>query len=106
MCDDKLPYRCAGVVVCFLAGMVSMLPTVNPDLFKIDEGNVQVAQKLLEYAHPELVTANVTHISKLPNGSYTIESSQGSTVQVRRTCSDQHTFSHAMICCSMLRQLL
>ena len=74
------------MVVWSLAGMVSMLPTVNPDLFKIDEGNVQVAQKLLEYAQPELSTANVTQISKLPNGSYTIESSQGSAAQVRPSC--------------------
>ena len=65
-----------------LAGLVSMLPTVNPDLFKIDGGNVQVVHKLLESAQPELRVANVTHVTRLPNGTFTIQSSQHSMVQV------------------------
>ncbi|DBB04108.1 hypothetical protein WJX77_009419 [Trebouxia sp. C0004] len=55
------------------AGMVSMLPTVNPDLFKIDGGNVQVPQMLLDHAHPDLHKSNVTKIVKSSDGTFQIK---------------------------------
>ncbi|KAL0040815.1 hypothetical protein WJX79_006365 [Trebouxia sp. C0005] len=55
------------------AGMVSMLPTVNPDLFKIDGGNVQVPQMLLDHAYPDLHKTNVTKIVKSSDGTFQIE---------------------------------
>ena len=65
-----------------LVGMVSMLPTVVNDLFQIEGGNVQVPKKLLDHAGAHITTANVTQISRLPNGSYTITSRQHASTQV------------------------
>lgn len=65
-----------------LVGMVSMLPTVVNDLFQIEGGNVQVPRKLLDYAHAHMTIANVSHITRLPNGSYTITSRQHAATQV------------------------
>ncbi|KAL3154565.1 hypothetical protein ABBQ32_014022 [Trebouxia sp. C0010 RCD-2024] len=65
------------------AGMVSMLPTVVNKLFQIEGGNVQLPKKILEYAHPHMTTANVTHISRLPDGSYTITSQHRDSTQTR-----------------------
>ena len=76
-----------GMLLLFLlsrasadAGMVSMLPTVNPDLFKIDGGNVQVPQLLLEHAHPDLHKTNVTKIVKSSDGTFQIETQDSSHV--------------------------
>ena len=68
----------SSVVTSLLVGMVSMLPTVDNDLFQIEGGNVQVPKKLLDYSHAHMTTANVSHVTRLPNGSYTI-TSHGST---------------------------
>ena len=55
------------------SGMVSMLPTVVNDLFQIEGGNMQVPQKLLEYADVLLHRAStVTHITDL-DGHYQIQ---------------------------------
>lgn len=64
------------------AGMVSMLPTVVNDLFKIEGGNVQVPEKLLDHAHANLHHANVTIIQRLPDGTYQIEATEGSETKV------------------------
>ena len=60
-----------------------MLPTVDNDLFQIEGGNVQVPQKLLDYAHAHMTAANVSHVTRLPDGSYTITSRQHGSTQVR-----------------------
>ena len=75
-----------GEMTCSGTGMVSMLPTVNPDLFKVEGGNVQVPQKLLEHAHPDLHRANVTRILKLPDGTFQIEAMQHMTSHVSFMC--------------------
>lgn len=75
-----------GEMTCAGTGMVSMLPTVNPDLFKVEGGNVQVPQKLLERAHPDLHRANVTRILKLPDGTFQIEAMQHMTSHVSPCC--------------------
>lgn len=59
-----------------------MLPTVVPKLFQVEGGNVQVPKKLLEWAQPHLTIANVTHIYRLSNGSYTITSQHHASNQV------------------------
>lgn len=59
-----------------------MLPTVVNDLFQIEGGNVQVPKKLLEYAGAHMTTANVTQITRLRNGSYSITSRQHASTQV------------------------
>lgn len=74
------------------AGMVSMLPTVNPDLFKVDGGNVQVPQMLLEHAHPDLHKTNVTKIVKSSDGTFQIETQDSSHVG-SECCISQHTGS-------------
>lgn len=95
----------SSIVPSLLAGMVSMLPTVDNDLFQIEGGNVQVPKKLLDYAHAHMTTANVSHVTRLPNGSYTITSRQHGSTQVRPTysklcsqalspCPQLHGFSH------------
>ena len=67
-------------------GMVSMLPTVVNDLFQIEGGNVQVPKKLLDNAGARMMTANVTKISRLPTGAYTITSRQHAITQVHSIC--------------------
>ena len=79
------------------AGMVSMLPTVNPDLFKIDGGNVQVPQMLLDHAHPDLHKANVTRIVRSSDGTFHIETlQQGSSHVGSVYCICQHI----AVCCN------
>ena len=67
---------------CCCAGMVSMLPTVVNDLFKIEGGNVQVPEKLLHHAHASLHRANVTVVQRLPDGTYQFEATQDSGTKV------------------------
>lgn len=74
------------------AGMVSMLPTVNPDLFKIDGGNVQVPQMLLDHAYPDLHKTNVTKIVKSSDGTFQIETRHQDSSHVGSVyCISQHT---------------
>ena len=68
-----------------------MLPTVVNDLFQIEGGNVQVPKKLLDNAGARMMTANVTKISRLPTGAYTITSQQHAITQV-------HSFRHLRLC--------
>ena len=64
-----------------------MLPTVNPNLFKIDGGNVQIPQKLLEHARADMHQANVTKVIKLADGTYQIHALYQSTSRV--SCSSE-----------------
>ena len=88
-----------------------MLPTVVNDLFQIEGGNVQVPQKLLEYAGAHMTTANVTQITRLPNGSYSITSRQHASTQVHSAlisgfvallCLHFVSFTGCLIWCSSL----
>lgn len=56
-----------------LAGMVSMLPTVDNSLFKIDGGNAQVPEHLLQHAMVQMCNASVTEIVKLDSGRYQLK---------------------------------
>lgn len=50
-----------------------MLPTVVNDLFKIDGGNAQVPEQLLQHAHVKMHNASVTAIMKLKDGSFQLQ---------------------------------
>lgn len=81
-----------------------MLPTVNPDLFKIEGGNVQVPQKLLEHAHADLHKANVTKVIQLPAGTFQIEARQMSTSHVSPNIQEKN--SSALPCSGLLSSAL
>lgn len=87
------------------AGMVSMLPTVNPDLFKIDGGNVQVPQMLLDHAHPDLHKTNVTKIVKTSAGTFQIETQDSSHVG-SVYCISQHTCCLLQSCYGIVNETL
>lgn len=64
--------------------MVSMLPTVDNDLFKISGGNAQVPQRLLQHADVHMCNASVTRIVKLESGSYQLKAQGADAKQVCR----------------------
>jgi len=87
------------------AGMVSMLPTVNPDLFKVDGGNVQVPQLLLEHAHPDLHKTNVTKVVKSSAGTFQIETQDSSHVG-SVYCISPHTCCLLQPCYAIVHEAL
>lgn len=56
-----------------LAGMVSMLPTTDSSLFKIQEGNSWLARKALDASNATLVTADVSAVIKRQDGSFGLQ---------------------------------
>ena len=82
-----------------------MLPTVNPNLFKVDGGNVQVPQKLLEHARADMHKANVTKVIKLADGTYQIDALYQSTSRVSCSCESEqkaakpYTRDPLLACC-------
>ena len=59
-----------------------MLPTVNNDLFKVEGGNAQVPEQLLQHASVQLCNASVTHIIKSEDGTFQVKATGKDTPQV------------------------
>lgn len=65
---DCLACRCAGLIA--IAGMVSLLPTIDGRLFRIKGGNRLLPAALLERAGAKLYSHRVLHVNRTGTGMW------------------------------------